>query len=129
MSIIWRTTSRRAYNLASEEIAAEVAVALNADKLILMGKTSHCVDTEDERISELALALVGVTRSHQNHEMQRRLDAAEHAVRSVGRCHLLGARVDGAILTGAHDNRWYWHAHRFSLRHLFDRPVLMTYRD
>ena len=88
------------YNLASEEVAAEIAVALNADKLILMGKTSHCVDAEDERISELALALVGVTRSHQNHEMQRRLDAAEHAVREgVGRCHLLGSGVDGAILT------------------------------
>ncbi len=88
------------YNLASEEVAAETAVALNADKLILMGETPHCTDTEGERISELALALVGTTRSHQNNEMQRRLDAAERAVRGgVGRCHLLGAGIDGAILT------------------------------
>ena len=88
------------YNLASEEVAAETAVALNADKLILMGETPHCIDTEGERISELALALVGTTRSHQNAEMQRRLDAAERAVRGgVGRCHLLGAGIDGAILT------------------------------
>ena len=87
------------YNLASEEVAAETAVALNADKLILMGETPHCIDTEGERISELALALVGTTRSHQNAEMQRRLDAAERAVRGgVGRCHLLGAGIDGAIL-------------------------------
>lgn len=88
------------YNLASEEVAAETAVALNADKLILMGETPHCVDIEGERISELALALVGTARAHQNDEMQRRLDAAERAVRGdVGRCHLLGAGIDGAILT------------------------------
>jgi amino-acid N-acetyltransferase len=88
------------YNLASEEVAAETAVALNADKLILMGETPHCVDTEGERISELALALVGTARAHQNDEMQRRLDAAERAVRGdVGRCHLLGTGIDGAILT------------------------------
>ena len=88
------------YNLASEEVAAETAVALNADKLILMGETPHCVDIEGERISELALALVGTARAHQNDEMQRRLDAAERAVRGdVGRCHLLGTGIDGAILT------------------------------
>ncbi len=88
------------YNLASEEVAAEAAVALNADKLILMGNTPHCVDAHNERISELALALVGTTRAHQNEEMQRRLDAAELAIRGgVRRCHLLGAGIDGAILT------------------------------
>jgi amino-acid N-acetyltransferase len=88
------------YNLASEEVAAETAVALNADKLILMGSTPHCVDAHNERISELALALVGTTRTHQNEEMQRRLDAAERAIRGgVNRCHLLGAGIDGAILT------------------------------
>ena len=88
------------YNLASEEVAAETAIALNADKLILMGNTPHCVDAHNERISELALALVGTTRAHQNEEMQRRLDAAELAIRGgVRRCHLLGAGIDGAILT------------------------------
>ena len=88
------------YNLASEEVAAETAIALNADKLILMGTTPHCVDEYNERISELALALVGATRAHQNEEMQRRLDAAELAIRGgVSRCHMLGAGIDGAILT------------------------------
>ena len=68
------------YNLASEEVAAETAVALHADKLILMGETPHCIDAQGDRISEL--------------------DAAERAVRGgVGRCHLLGAGIDGAILT------------------------------
>ncbi len=88
------------YNLASEEVAAETAVALHADKLILMGETPHCIDAQGDRISELALALIGTTRAHQNDEMKRRLDAAERAVRGgVGRCHLLGAGIDGAILT------------------------------
>ena len=65
-----------------------------------MGTTPHCVDGNNERISELALALVSATRAHQTEEMQRRLDAAELAIRGgVSRCHLLGAGIDGAILT------------------------------
>ena len=88
------------YNLASEEVAAETAVALQADKLILMGETPYCVDQQGGRVSELALALVGSIRSNQNDEMSRRLDATERAVRGgVERCHLLGTGLDGAILT------------------------------
>jgi amino-acid N-acetyltransferase len=88
------------YNLASEEVAAEAAVALNADKLILFGETPHCIDQQGNRLSELALALISHTRSYQNKETQRRLDAADRAVRGgVGRCHLLGSGIDGALLT------------------------------
>lgn len=88
------------YNLASEEVAAETAVALNADKLILMGETSYCVDQKGDHVSELALSLIGTIRSNQNDELKRRLDAAERAVRrGVERCHLLGTGLDGAILT------------------------------
>ena len=65
------------YNLASEEVAAETAVALNADKLILMGETSYCVDQKGDHVSELALSLIGTIRSNQNDELKRRLDAAE----------------------------------------------------
>lgn len=88
------------YNLTSEEVAAETAIALNADKLILMGETPHCVDSKGNRISELTSALIKTTQTHQNDNIKRRLDAAERAIRGgVGRCHLLGTGIDGAILT------------------------------
>ena len=88
------------YNLASEEVAAETAIALHADKLILMGETPYCVDQKGNRVSELSLSLIGAIRSNQNDELKRRLDAAESAVRGgVERCHLLGTGLDGAILT------------------------------
>ena len=88
------------YNLASEEVAAETAVTLGADKLILMGETPYCVDQKGNRVSELSLSLIGAIRSNQNDELKRRLDAAESAVHGgVERCHLLGTGLDGAILT------------------------------
>ena len=88
------------YNLASEEVAAETAVALDADKLILMGEAPYCVDQKGNRVSELSLSLIGAIRSNQNDELKRRLDAAESAVHGgVERCHLLGTGLDGAILT------------------------------
>ena len=87
------------YNLASEELASETAIALRADKLILMGQAPHCVDSDGKRISEVALALIKVTHANQTDEMKRRLDAAERAVRNgVERCHLIDASSDGAIL-------------------------------
>lgn len=88
------------YNLASEEVAAEAAIALHADKLILMGQTTACVGVDGNRISELALPQLPEIRTLQTSDMQRRLDAAERAIRSgVSRSHVLDASADGAILT------------------------------
>ena len=87
------------YNLASEELASETAIALRAKKLILMGQTPYCVDSDGNRISEVALALVKATHANQTVEMKCRLNAAERAIRNgVDRCHLLDASIDGAIL-------------------------------
>ncbi|MDC1239561.1 amino-acid N-acetyltransferase [Litorivicinus sp.] len=88
------------YNLASEEVAAQTAIALNADKLILLGETAICCDHANQIISEITLSSIAKLRSLQTAEMQRRLDAAEKAIRSgVSRCHLLDAAADGALLT------------------------------
>lgn len=88
------------YNLASEEVATETAIALNADKLILLGETPSCVDGEGRAISELALQELPTVMPWQSDEMKRRLAAAERAIRSgVARSHVLDASADGAILT------------------------------
>ncbi len=88
------------YNLASEEVATEAAMALHADKLILMGETATCIDSDGQAISELALPELSAVVPMQTQEMQRRLYAAERAIRGgVSRAHVLDASSDGAILT------------------------------
>ena len=88
------------YNLASEEVAAETAIALRTDKLILLGSTPACVALDGGPVSELALPHLPEIRALQTPELQRRLDAAERAIRGgVARSHVLDASADGAILT------------------------------
>lgn len=88
------------YNLASEEVAAETAIALRADKLILLGQTPACLAADGSPVSELALPQLPDIRAGQSAEMQRRLNAAERAIRGgVARSHVLDASADGAILT------------------------------
>lgn len=88
------------YNLASEEVAADTAIALRADKLILLGQTPACLAADGSAVSELALPQLPEIRALQPAEMQRRLNAAERAVRGgVARGHVLDASADGAILT------------------------------
>lgn len=90
----------RLYNLASEEVATETAIALQADKLILLGETPACLDAEGTQVSELSLSELPDIQNLQSPEMQRRLVAAGRAVTAgVGRAHLLDASADGAILT------------------------------
>lgn len=92
--------SGQLYNLASEEIAAAVAIAMHADKLILLGEQDCLFDQQGARISELTLSDIASVQEHQPSDIKLRLTAAERAVRGgVPRCHLLGATTDGAILT------------------------------
>ena len=81
------------YNLASEEVAAETAVALHADKLVLMGETPYCLDQKGGRISELALSLISTIKSNQNDEMKRRLDATEKAAAVVSSVAICSAQA------------------------------------
>lgn len=92
--------SGQLYNLASEEIAAAVAIAVHADKLVLLGEQDCLLNQQSARISELTLSEIAGVEAHQPADIKLRLAAAERAVRGgVPRCHLLGARTDGAILT------------------------------
>jgi amino-acid N-acetyltransferase len=91
-----------AYNLSSHELAASTAVALGADKLILLVEGRGAVDRRGRLIAQLAPAeaeeLVA-TGKHLNPDTTKHLAAAARACREgVRRTHLVERRVDGAVL-------------------------------
>jgi amino-acid N-acetyltransferase len=92
--------SGQLYNLASEEVASQTAIALHADKLILFGPTPTCVDLDQTALTELTSRTLDRVLPAQTPEMQRRLNTAAIALRGgVKRCHLVHAATDGALLT------------------------------
>ncbi len=97
------------FNLSVEDVAAQVAVALQADKLICFGAGNGIVNQQGERHSELLTRaaerllhryLEGLEDSESPHsELSRQLTAITTACRGgVGRGHLISYRQDGALL-------------------------------
>ncbi|MFK7991274.1 MAG: amino-acid N-acetyltransferase [Sandaracinaceae bacterium] len=90
------------FNLASHEVAREVAVALNADKLIGLIEGRGIVDGRRRLVPQLtpseAEAIVG-KRSRHGSDVRKHLAAAAGAVRrGVRRAHLVDRRNNGALL-------------------------------
>jgi amino-acid N-acetyltransferase len=93
--------SGEAFNLGSEELAAEVAIALGADKLIAFDELSNLRDDDGRALSEISpTALEQWLPSADVTEWSRRtLSELARACRAgVPRCHLVGFREDGALL-------------------------------
>lgn len=91
-----------AYNLSSHEVAASAAIALSADKLILLVEGAGVVDRRRRAIAQLgpseAEALVGEGK-HLGADTRKHLAAAARACREgVRRTHLVERRIDGALL-------------------------------
>lgn len=91
-----------AYNLSSHEVAASAAVALGADKLILLVEGRGVIDRRRRAIPQLGPAdaeqLVRAGR-HLHPDIRKHLAAAARACREgVRRVHLVERRVDGAVL-------------------------------
>ena len=98
------------FNLSVEEVAVNVASALNADKLVLFGAQQGIRDSQGELRSELLASTAKRLVSHylaniddptQPHsEIACLLGAAANACeRGVPRCHLVSYQEDGALLT------------------------------
>jgi len=91
------------FNLRSEEVATAAAIALKADKLIMLGRHPFEAEQQDNGIfrqltTEEADALLQVGRVI-HPEMARQLGAAVDASRAgVERVHLIDDRLEGAIL-------------------------------
>lgn len=90
------------FNLAWEEVAEAVAVAIEADKLIFLCDSPGLMDKKGELIDALTAADVQKLLSskvRQSAEVTRVLPGALRACRAgVGRVHFLDRRADGAML-------------------------------
>lgn len=90
------------FNLSSEELAAEVAIALKAEKLILMCASNGAVDNRGKLLESLNTDEAGqlVNSKNQTDEIQRHLKVACRACHAgIQRAHLVSYKQDGALLT------------------------------
>jgi amino-acid N-acetyltransferase len=97
------------FNLSVEEVAAQTAIALQADKLILFGGESGIIDSKGEVRSEL-LAKTAERFLSQYHQQLESTDVAHSEVSKllymatiacaggVPRSHLISYKEDGALL-------------------------------
>jgi len=90
-----------AFNLTMQDVAASAAVALKADKLILLGTDAGVQTTDGDVLSELSAAdaeqLLARGKIHSDcvNELGYLLKACRAG---VSRAHLIPARLDGGIL-------------------------------
>ncbi len=90
------------FNLNAEEVVSNTAIALAADKLILMGNDLRLADNNGDMVRELSPQQAGKLLADdqlQDNGVDRQLTAACHAASNgVGRAHLIDANDDGALL-------------------------------
>lgn len=89
------------FNVACEDLASSLAIALGAEKLILFGPEAGILDEKENLIRELAPteAMQRVDPQAADSELSRRIVAACRAIQNgVRRAHILGYREEGAIL-------------------------------
>lgn len=90
------------FNLATEEVASAVAVALKADKLIFLAQAPGVVDRKGQLLESLTvdeLESLLKRRVKQAPEVARVLPEVVRACREgVGRVHVLDRQADGAML-------------------------------
>ncbi|EGG98657.1 N-acetylglutamate synthase [gamma proteobacterium IMCC2047] len=90
------------FNLSSEDLATEVAIALQADKLILMYGEQGVINSSGELIRELNTDETEqlINDEQQCLEIQRHLKAAYRACHAgIQRTHLVSFAEDGALLS------------------------------
>lgn len=94
--------SGEVFNLSSEELATDVAIALKADKLIFMCSADGALDSKDRLIEALNTqeAEQLLKTKEQSTEIHQYLKAACRACHAgIQRAHLVSYKEDGALLT------------------------------
>jgi amino-acid N-acetyltransferase len=88
------------FNLTLEEVATQAAIALEADKLVFILDHGDTIDSKGRRINRLTAAQVPkLLRELPEGDMKLYLPHAALACKKgVGKVHLIGADVDGAVL-------------------------------
>jgi len=100
LSPIGYSPSGEAFNLHAEDIATEAAIALKADKLIMM-TNGFLEDKHNELITQLDIkqAKKLLLKDCLNTELQSHLNNVTQACeRGVSRAHLINHQVDGSLL-------------------------------
>ena len=100
LSPIGYSPSGEAFNLHAEDVATETAIALKADKLILM-TDGFLEDKHQQLITQLDLkqAKKLLLKSYFNTHLQSHLhNAVQACERGVYRAHLINHQVDGSLL-------------------------------
>ncbi|TAG04420.1 MAG: amino-acid N-acetyltransferase [Betaproteobacteria bacterium] len=101
MSTLGYSTSGDTFNLTVEEVATQTAIALKASKLIFLLDTPGVLNADGSVISTLYTREASeiATKAPQASDVQLYLSAAVRACqKGVGRAHLIGRKLDGAIL-------------------------------
>lgn len=83
------------YNLEAFEVATCVAIALNADKLIVFGKEQGIFDADGKLLKEMTIKQA---KAHPDHNTPTLKNAINACMSGVLRVHLLGHEDDGALL-------------------------------
>lgn len=88
------------FNLTLEEVATQAAIALEADKLVFILDHGDTIDSKGRRINRVTAAQVPkLLRELPEGDMKLYLPHAALACKKgVGKVHLIGADVDGALL-------------------------------
>jgi amino-acid N-acetyltransferase len=101
LSPIGYSPSGQAFNLASDELAADIALAMHADKLIMFGEEAYVRDGEGrQRTNLIPTELEQIIDSapapgHITNQLRAMLRACRGG---VPRCHLVSYAEDGALL-------------------------------
>ncbi len=99
VSPIGYSPSGQAFNLNAEDLAAEMAIALHADKLIAFDEIAYVADSQGERISTLTPGALENFLAALPADKQHRLKPLQQAVRAgVAKSHLVSFADDGAVL-------------------------------
>jgi amino-acid N-acetyltransferase len=102
MSPMGYSSSGQAFNLAAEELAADVSVALNADKLIMLDELNHLNNSSGQRESTAtptSLQILIGTNEQISTTTRLRLDTMIQAVRGgVTKAHIISFQEDGGVL-------------------------------
>jgi len=99
LSPIGYSPSGQAFNLASDEMAAEIAVALKAEKLIMFDEHGYVRDENDRNLTNLTAAQLDEVLDRTTPVNVNQLRAMVKASRSgLPRGHLVSFTEDGALL-------------------------------
>lgn len=93
------STSGQTFNLAAEELAAELAIALGADKLVMFNDPGELKDAQDRRLSRITPELLNNYCADLEPITAARCRALVKATSNgVERGHLISFAEDGALL-------------------------------